>query len=101
VKFLASAEAQLALAHANLLNLPASKAVLADASLNAKPFFSTIAKQLATAHAYLWRAGPEPRLSRLYGNFTFEQPVLDVVVNRKTPADAVAAYEAALRTQLA
>jgi N,N'-diacetylchitobiose transport system substrate-binding protein len=101
VKFLASAEAQLALGNANLLTMPTSKVVLANASLNAKPFFSTMAKELDTARSYMWKAGPEPKLSRMYGNFTFEQPVLDVVVNHKTPAEAVAAYESALRTQLA
>ena len=100
LKFLNKPELQIALAKANILNQPSSKKAQTSAELTANPFFGVLASQLEKSRAYLWKAGPEPRLASFYGNNVMEKPVLDVVVNGATPSAAADTMQALLQKYL-
>ncbi len=93
LRYLTSLDAQVELAKNSLLNQPSNKQAQTNAELNANPFFSTLSEQLNMTKAYLWKAGPQPRLASFYGNNVMEKPVLDVVVDKKSPAEAFAGLQ--------
>lgn len=101
LKFLNKPESQVALAKANILNQPSNKAAQTAPELVANPFFGVLASQQEKSRAYLWKAGPQPRLASFYGNNVMEQPVLDVVVNGATPSAAADMMQVLLQKYLA
>jgi ABC-type glycerol-3-phosphate transport system substrate-binding protein len=100
LKFLNKPESQVGLAKANILNQPSNKKAQTDPELIKNPFFVVLSSQLEKSRAYLWKAGPEPRLASFYGNNIMEQPVLDIVVNNATPAAATDMMQALLQKYL-
>ena len=100
LRYLTSQDAQVQLAKSSLLNQPSNKVAQGDTVLNENPFFSVLSEQLDTTKAYLWKAGPQPKLATFYGANVMEGPVLDVVVDGKTPVEAYDAFEVSLQRQL-
>ena len=100
LKFLNKPESQVGLAKANILNQPSNKQAQTAPELIKNPFFVVLSSQLEKSRAYLWKAGPEPRLASFYGNNVMEQPVLDIVVNNAKPAAATDMMHALLQKYL-